>query len=176
MTLVGDTIVLCPMKGGLCIACHRLGGMILVRKAHCSTALNKFLAPDGQQLQDMSKGWKRSLQSHTHIVMLNVDIARAIQMINISLNYDFHHDSYSIFEGNDTSCKGRRCINQKRYAVFNHDGNLAELKVFEIKEAEVFDKFLQGSTLEECYAAVAAVANRWLDLLDVSRMPCRLFR
>ncbi|CAD6261464.1 unnamed protein product [Miscanthus lutarioriparius] len=33
-------------------------------------------------------------------------------------------------------------------------------------EAEVFDKFLHGSTLEECYSAVASVANRWLDLLD----------
>ncbi|KAF3772935.1 DNA polymerase epsilon catalytic subunit B [Nymphaea thermarum] len=33
---------------------------------------------------------------------------------------------------------------------------------------EVFDKFLHGSTLEECYAAVSSVANRWLDLLDVN--------
>ncbi|XP_074348604.1 DNA polymerase epsilon catalytic subunit A-like [Apium graveolens] len=32
--------------------------------------------------------------------------------------------------------------------------------------AALFDKFLHGSTLEECYAAVAAVANRWPDLLD----------
>uniref|UniRef100_A0A452YAU9 DNA polymerase epsilon catalytic subunit n=1 Tax=Aegilops tauschii subsp. strangulata TaxID=200361 RepID=A0A452YAU9_AEGTS len=66
---------------------------------------------------------------------------------------------------------------KKRYAVFNEDGTLAELKGFEIKrrgelklikvfQAEVFDKFLHGSTLEECYAAVASVANRWLDLLD----------
>ena len=31
---------------------------------------------------------------------------------------------------------------------------------------EVFDQFLKGATLEECYAAVAAVANRWLDMLD----------
>ncbi|OEL31457.1 DNA polymerase epsilon catalytic subunit A, partial [Dichanthelium oligosanthes] len=100
---------------------------------------------------------------------------------------------------------------KKRYAVFNEDGTLAELKGFEIKrrgelklikvfqvyassqhqslwigspsagqfeflrfnirkifclQAEVFDKFLHGSTLEECYSAVASVANRWLDLLD----------
>ncbi|KAK6144223.1 hypothetical protein DH2020_021043 [Rehmannia glutinosa] len=56
---------------------------------------------------------------------------------------------------------------KKRYAVFNDDGTLAELKGFEIKrEAELFDKFLHGSTLEECYSAVASVANRWLDLLD----------
>ncbi|KAL8099757.1 hypothetical protein AgCh_032127 [Apium graveolens] len=35
--------------------------------------------------------------------------------------------------------------------------------------AAVFDKFLHGSTFEECYAAVAAVANRWPDLLDLPR-------
>jgi hypothetical protein len=33
-------------------------------------------------------------------------------------------------------------------------------------QGEVFDQFLKGSSLEECYAAVAAVANRWLDMLD----------
>ncbi|KAG2397467.1 DNA polymerase epsilon catalytic subunit [Vigna angularis] len=66
---------------------------------------------------------------------------------------------------------------KKRYAVFNDDGTLAELKGFEIKrrgelklikvfQAELFDKFLHGSSLEECYSAVASVANRWLDLLD----------
>ncbi|KAJ0887133.1 putative DNA-directed DNA polymerase [Helianthus annuus] len=32
--------------------------------------------------------------------------------------------------------------------------------------AELFEKFLHGSTLEECYSVVASVANRWLDLLD----------
>ncbi len=32
--------------------------------------------------------------------------------------------------------------------------------------AQVFEQFLAGDTLEECYAAVAAVADRWLDLLD----------
>ena len=26
---------------------------------------------------------------------------------------------------------------------------------------------VQGSTLEECYAAVAAVADQWLDILDM---------
>ena len=30
----------------------------------------------------------------------------------------------------------------------------------------MFEQFLSGSSLEECYAAVGAVANRWLDLLD----------
>lgn len=43
------------------------------------------------------------------------------------------------------------------------------LRIISSLQAELFDKFLHGSTLEECYAAVAAVANRWLDLLDVCK-------
>ncbi|KAI8376487.1 uncharacterized protein BYT42DRAFT_574794 [Radiomyces spectabilis] len=65
---------------------------------------------------------------------------------------------------------------KKRYAVFNEDGSLAELKGFEVKrrgelklikifQSEIFKVFLDGSNLEECYAAVAKVANRWLDVL-----------
>lgn len=66
---------------------------------------------------------------------------------------------------------------KKRYAVFNHDGSLAELKGFEVKrrgelkliknfQAQIFKFFLEGSTLAETYGAVAKVANRWLDILD----------
>ncbi|KAF1810697.1 DUF1744-domain-containing protein [Eremomyces bilateralis CBS 781.70] len=66
---------------------------------------------------------------------------------------------------------------KKRYAVFNHDGTLAELKGFEVKrrgelklikifQTQIFKFFLEGSTLAECYGAVAQVANRWLDVLD----------
>ena len=66
---------------------------------------------------------------------------------------------------------------KKRYAVFNPDGTLAELKGFEVKrrgelqlikifQSQIFDKFLLGSTTEECYAAVAEVANQWLDILQ----------
>lgn len=66
---------------------------------------------------------------------------------------------------------------KKRYAVFNEDGSLAELKGFEIKrrgelkliklfQGEVFERFLCGTSLESCYAAVAEVANKWLDLID----------
>ena len=40
----------------------------------------------------------------------------------------------------------------------------------------MFDKFLNGSTLEECYAAVAAVADRWLDLLDVRKQNGRVLK
>lgn len=66
---------------------------------------------------------------------------------------------------------------KKRYAVFNEDGSLAELKGFELKrrgelqliknfQSDIFKVFLDGKTLEECYASVAAVSNRWLDILD----------
>lgn len=65
---------------------------------------------------------------------------------------------------------------KKRYAVFNHDGSLAELKGFEVKrrgelqlikifQSQIFEKFLLGTTTEECYAAVAEVADQWLDVL-----------
>ena len=65
---------------------------------------------------------------------------------------------------------------KKRYAVFNHDGTLAELKGFEVKrrgelklikifQTQIFKFFLEGTSLLETYAAVAQVANRWLDVL-----------
>ncbi|KND02716.1 DNA polymerase epsilon catalytic subunit [Spizellomyces punctatus DAOM BR117] len=65
---------------------------------------------------------------------------------------------------------------KKRYAVFNDDGSLAELKGFEVKrrgelklikifQSQLFKVFLEGGTLEQCYAAVANVANQWLDVL-----------
>lgn len=41
-----------------------------------------------------------------------------------------------------------------------------ELKLIKVFQAEVFEQFLAGSSLKECYDAVAAVANRWLDMLD----------
>ena len=66
---------------------------------------------------------------------------------------------------------------KKRYAVFNHDNSLAELKGFEIKrrgelqmikifQQEVFKTFLKGDTLKDVYDKVAAVGKRWLDVLD----------
>ncbi len=65
---------------------------------------------------------------------------------------------------------------KKRYAVFNDDGSLAELKGFEVKrrgelqlikifQSAIFEKFLLGNTTQECYAAVAEIADRWLDVL-----------
>ena len=65
---------------------------------------------------------------------------------------------------------------KKRYAVFNLDGSMAELKGFEMKrrgelqiikifQSQVFEKFLLGKDLQECYQEVANVANVWLDVL-----------
>ena len=70
---------------------------------------------------------------------------------------------------------------KKRYAVFNHDGSLAELKGFEVKrrgelklikifQTQIFKFFLEGTNLAETYAAVAKVANKWLDVLDSKGM------
>lgn len=71
--------------------------------------------------------------------------------------------------------KGKKL--KKRYAVFNLNGTLAELKGFEIKrrgelqliklfQSEIFERFLNGSTLSECYLSAAEVANRWVDIID----------
>ncbi|OQV25773.1 DNA polymerase epsilon catalytic subunit A [Hypsibius exemplaris] len=65
---------------------------------------------------------------------------------------------------------------KKRYAVFNFDGSLAELKGFEVKrrgelqlikqfQTDVFGAFLLGGTLQECYAEVAKVADQSLDII-----------
>ncbi|RKF60362.1 DNA polymerase epsilon catalytic subunit A [Erysiphe neolycopersici] len=65
---------------------------------------------------------------------------------------------------------------KKRYAVFNHDGSLAELKGFEVKrrgelklikifQQSIFKFFLEGKTLAATYEAVAKVADQWLDVL-----------
>lgn len=72
---------------------------------------------------------------------------------------------------------------KKRYAVFNDDGSLAELKGFELKrrgeleiikafQGQVFEEFLKGDSLATCYDAVADVANHWLDMLD-TKVSCQ---
>ncbi|XP_010557398.1 PREDICTED: DNA polymerase epsilon catalytic subunit A [Tarenaya hassleriana] len=124
-------------------------------------------------------------------VMLNVDVARnntndqyQTLVDPVNKTYKTHSECSIEFEVDGPykamilpASKEEGILIKKRYAVFNHDGSLAELKGFEIKrrgelklikvfQAELFDKFLHGSTLQECYFAVAAVANRWLDLLD----------
>jgi DNA polymerase epsilon subunit 1 len=101
-----------------------------------------------------------------------------------TFRYEKHSDNTIFFEVDGpykamilpTSKEEDRNL-KKRYAVFNHDGSLAELKGFELKrrgelkliknfQAQLFKFFLEGTTLEETYAAVAKIANRWLDILD----------
>ncbi|CAK9301987.1 unnamed protein product [Gordionus sp. m RMFG-2023] len=65
---------------------------------------------------------------------------------------------------------------KKRYAVFNMDKSLAEMKGFEVKrrgelpflkifQNSVFEAALKGNTLEEIYRSLANVADYWLDFL-----------
>ena len=100
-----------------------------------------------------------------------------------SFRYETHSDNTIFFEVDGpykamilpTSTEEDRNL-KKRYAVFNHDGSIAELKGFEVKrrgelklikifQTQVFKFFLEGSSLVETYASVATVANRWLDVL-----------
>eukprot|EP00929_Paragymnodinium_shiwhaense_P053984 TRINITY_DN27061_c1_g1_i1.p1 TRINITY_DN27061_c1_g1~~TRINITY_DN27061_c1_g1_i1.p1 ORF type:complete len:2570 (-),score=762.48 TRINITY_DN27061_c1_g1_i1:128-7837(-) len=66
---------------------------------------------------------------------------------------------------------------KKRYAVYNFDGSLAELKGFEIKrrgelkliqvfQEEVFPAFLKGTTKQEVWNVVGEMANRWLNVIE----------
>lgn len=100
-----------------------------------------------------------------------------------TFKYETHSDNSIFFEVDGpykamilpTSLEEDKNL-KKRYAVFNHDGSLAELKGFEVKrrgelkliksfQTQIFRYFLDGSTLPETYTAVAAVANKWLDVL-----------
>ncbi|CAG8516863.1 18561_t:CDS:10 [Acaulospora morrowiae] len=67
---------------------------------------------------------------------------------------------------------------KKRYAVFARDGSLQELKGFEVKrrgelkllknfQEVIFQVFLKGNTLEECYGEVGKVANAFLDIIEL---------
>jgi len=66
---------------------------------------------------------------------------------------------------------------KKRYAVFSMSGKLHELKGFELKrrgelkiikifQSEVFEYFLKGNNLKECYHACGAIADRWYTILE----------
>jgi len=52
-----------------------------------------------------------------------------------------------------------------------------ELHLIKIFQSSVFEAFLKGETLEECYSAVARVADYWLDVLfsKVCGKYCALF-
>ncbi|KAF5381777.1 hypothetical protein D9615_005436 [Tricholomella constricta] len=97
--------------------------------------------------------------------------------------YDVHSENSIFFELDGPyramilpSSKEEDKLLKKRYAVFNEDGSLAELKGFEVKrrgelqlikifQSQIFEKFLLGTTTQECYTAVAQVADQWLDVL-----------
>lgn len=100
-----------------------------------------------------------------------------------TFRYDTHSDNTIFFEVDGpyramilpTSKEEDKNL-KKRYAVFNHDGTLAELKGFEVKrrgelklvkifQTQIFKFFLEGTTLQETYESVAKIANRWLDVL-----------
>jgi DNA polymerase epsilon subunit 1 len=100
-----------------------------------------------------------------------------------SFKYETHSDNSIFFEVDGpyramilpTSKEEDKNL-KKRYAVFNDDGSLAELKGFEVKrrgelklikifQQQIFKFFLEGTTLAETYASVAKVANQWLDVL-----------
>lgn len=98
--------------------------------------------------------------------------------------YEVHSENSIFFELDGPykamilpSSKEEDKLLKKRYAVFNPDNSLAELKGFEIKrrgelqlikifQSQIFEKFLLGSTTEECYGHVAQVADQWLDVLQ----------
>ncbi|KIY72932.1 hypothetical protein CYLTODRAFT_485908 [Cylindrobasidium torrendii FP15055 ss-10] len=98
-------------------------------------------------------------------------------------HYEIHSENSIFFELDGPykamilpSSKEEDKLLKKRYAVFNEDGSLAELKGFEVKrrgelslikifQQQLFERFLLGSTTEECYSAVAEVADQWLDIL-----------
>lgn len=101
----------------------------------------------------------------------------------VNFRYETHSDNSIFFEVDGpykamilpTSKEEDKNL-KKRYAVFNHDGSLAELKGFEVKrrgelklikifQTQIFKFFLEGTNLTETYSAVAKVANRWLDVL-----------
>ncbi|KAE9408422.1 DUF1744-domain-containing protein [Gymnopus androsaceus JB14] len=73
---------------------------------------------------------------------------------------------------------------KKRYAVFNDDGSLAELKGFEVKrrgelqlikffQSQIFEKFLLGRTTEECYKANTLTDEELVELIAENRSMSR---
>ena len=104
-------------------------------------------------------------------------------MVRTNKTYETRNENSIFFEVDGPyramilpSSKEEDKLLKKRYAVFNDDGSLAELKGFEVKrrgelkliktfQSQIFKVFLEGCTLDECYSAVARVADQWLDIL-----------
>ncbi|KAL7994229.1 putative DNA-directed DNA polymerase, family B, ribonuclease H-like superfamily [Plasmopara halstedii] len=123
-------------------------------------------------------------------VMLNADVNTKFtnpqyhELNPVTKRYTIHKECSILFEVDGpykamvlpASTEEGRLL-KKRYAVFNFDHSLAELKGFELKrrgelqlikafQSQVFECFLDGTSLVECYASVAKCANRWLDVID----------
>ncbi|KAF9011073.1 hypothetical protein BDQ17DRAFT_1345420 [Cyathus striatus] len=55
---------------------------------------------------------------------------------------------------------------KKRYALKGFEvKRRGELQLIKIFQSQLFEKFLLGTTTQECYEAVAKVADQWLDIL-----------
>lgn len=101
-----------------------------------------------------------------------------------TLQYEMHTEMSVFFEIDGPyramvipASKEENKMLKKRYAVFGQSGKLHEVKGFELKrrgelkiikifQEEVFSKFLEGKTLQECYDACGEVAERWYDILE----------
>ncbi len=144
--------------------------------------------PDSFNLQTMSGG---TINISYPCIMLNTDVHERYtnhqyhELKDVATRQYSTREECSIFFEVDgpyrcmvlpSSTEEGRLL-KKRYAVFNMDGSIAELKGFELKrrgeleivknfQSQVFQKFLEGSDLQSCFAAVADVANHWLDVID----------
>jgi len=58
-------------------------------------------------------------------------------------------------------CVWSQCVHMQGFEV-KRRGELHLIKIF---QSSVFEAFLKGEALEECYSAVARVADYWLDVL-----------
>ncbi|KAH7671417.1 DNA-directed DNA polymerase protein [Dioscorea alata] len=122
-----------------------------------------------------SKQAKRKLTISYPCVMLNVDVAQnntndQYQTLKdpITKTYTTHSECSIEFEVDGPykamilpASKEEGILIKKRFEIKRR----GELKLIKVFQAEVFDKFLYGSTLEECYAAVAA--NQGIDIADI---------
>ncbi|CAJ0927336.1 unnamed protein product, partial [Mesorhabditis belari] len=134
-------------------------------------------------------GWKKD----------KISISYPAAMLNALVHQKFTNDQYHRLQDNGTYAISSentiyfevdgpyRCMLlpaskeegkklKKRYAVFNFDGSMAELKGFELKrrgelniiksfQDGVFRSFLNGKDLESCYKSVARDADKWLNIL-----------
>jgi DNA polymerase epsilon subunit 1 len=101
-----------------------------------------------------------------------------------SLQYDIRNEMSVFFEIDGPyrcmlipAAKEEGKMLKKRYAVFNHAGKMTEVKGFELKrrgelkiikifQEEVFGRFLEGGSLQECYDACGEVGKRWYEILE----------